>query len=439
MTRSNPLPRSSAAWLRAAASGDHSSAGVATWASRSRSVFVPPAGNVDCVVQRALGADPVRVHRRLTVHNVVVDAVLGVRRPVAQAPQPLGVGLVVADERLRHGVASSHPASRRLTGEHQLAEGAMFRHQRALVVPVDLRHLIPAGQPPGPGVAEPQRRQHVQRRRLRTTVLDGDQHAHVGRRRLGVVDRDRPVPAFVEDAGVDELELGLRLAPRAVGTHDVAVREPALRVVVAPPHERVGRGGVEVPPVLLGVLAVVALRAAQPEDPLLEDLVLAVPQCERETEGLPVIADPGQPVLVPPVGARAGMVVRKVVPRGAVVAVVLPHGAPGALRRDMAPRPATPDRPRRPPPIGPAPPRTAAHSRCVFFTSPDSTPETPCSGAFHHALDAGGSPTPLREMRRPARLWLCSRTGRRSAAASTPRPSWSGWCRTGSAATPWAP
>ena len=49
------------------------------------------------------------------------------------------------------------------------------------------------------------------------------------------------------------------------------VRELRLRVHVAPAHPRVRGRGVEVPPVLLGVLAVIALGAREAEDPLLED------------------------------------------------------------------------------------------------------------------------------------------------------------------------
>src|SRR5262249_1518836 len=46
---------------------------------------------------------------------------------------------------------------------------------------------------------------------------------------------------------------------------------------------------------------------------------------------LVAIADAGDAVLVPAVHARARLVVREVVPRGAVGAVVLAHRAPGAL------------------------------------------------------------------------------------------------------------
>ncbi len=54
---------------------------------------------------------------------------------------------------------------------------------------------------------------------------------------------------------------------------ELLVRERRLRVVVAPAQQRVARQPLEVPPVLLDVLAVVALRPGQPEHPLLQDRV----------------------------------------------------------------------------------------------------------------------------------------------------------------------
>src|SRR5690606_673450 len=90
---------------------------------------------------------------------------------------------------------------------------------------------------------------------------------------------------------------------------------------------------------LLDVLPVVAAPAGEPEHALLEDRVGAVPQRQREAERLPLVADAGHAVLVPPVGAGPGMVVREIVPGRAVLAVVLPHRAPGTLGQVRPPRP----------------------------------------------------------------------------------------------------
>src|SRR4051794_34022604 len=91
------------------------------------------------------------------------------------------------------------------------------------------------------------------------------------------------------------------------------------------------RGAVDVPPVVLDVLAVVALWTGQSEHPLLEEGVGAVPQREREAPGLLVVADTGHAVLAPPISTRAGVVVREEVPCFAIGAVVLADTAPRAF------------------------------------------------------------------------------------------------------------
>ena len=70
------------------------------------------------------------------------------------------------------------------------------------------------------------------------------------------------------------------------------------------------------------------LGAGQPEEPLLEDRVAPVPQRERQAQPLLDVAEAGQAVLAPAVGAGAGMIVREVGPRVAVGAVVLADRAP---------------------------------------------------------------------------------------------------------------
>src|SRR6202023_3534363 len=111
-------------------------------------------------------------------------------------------------------------------------------------------------------------------------------------------------------------------AAPGVGGDQVLVGKGALRVVVSPAVPSVARYRVEIPPVLLYVLAVVTLRPGQPERPLLEDGGAPVPQ--REPPGKPLldIAEAGQAVFSPPVRPGPGMIVREVVPGIPVRAVV---------------------------------------------------------------------------------------------------------------------
>ena len=149
---------------------------------------------------------------------------------------------------------------------------------------------------------------------------------------------DDPVAVLVEGAGVEQLVLRVELAPPTVLGDEVVVGEGGLRVVVAPAVPAVAGHGVEVPPVLLDVLAVVGLRAGEPEHPLLQDGIPAVPQRQRQAQLLLDVREPGHPVLAPAVRTRAGVVVGEVGPGVAVGAVVLPDRAPLALAEVGAPQ-----------------------------------------------------------------------------------------------------
>ena len=190
---------------------------------------------------------------------------------------------------------------------------------------------------PRPRVAKPQRREHVQRRGVGPAVVRGHQHEDVVVAGLGVLDHDVEVAVLVEHAGVEQLVLGLLLAAAPVGGDEIPVGVRALRILVLALQVGVRRRTVEVEPVLLGVLTVVALAVGEPEHPLLEDGVGAVPQRECQTQPLTLVADPRDAVLAPAVGARPRLVVREVAPRVPAGAVVLAHRPPLALAQVRAP------------------------------------------------------------------------------------------------------
>ena len=276
-------------------------------------------------MQRSLGAGPGRIDGRRAVDDVVVDPVLGIRRPFA-APQAMHVALVVAEQRL--GVAVSR--------KHDPAQVVVIGHQRAIRF-ADLR-LGRAGVP-RPPVAEPQRRKHVDARALGSRVADRHADAEIVGHRLGVVDGDVPIARVGECTGVQQLVLADCATALGVLGNQVGVGKLRLRIRVAPAHPRVRRRRVQVPPVLLDVLAVVALVTREAEGTLLQDRVAAVPKCERQAQQLILVADAAEPVLAPAVSPRAGLIVRERGPRVAVGAVVLADGAPGALAQIRAPPP----------------------------------------------------------------------------------------------------
>src|SRR5262245_42741817 len=85
---------------------------------------------------------------------------------------------------------------------------------------------------------------------------------------------------------------------------------------------------VEVVVAFLDVFAVIAFAVRQTEQTLLEDRIARVPHREAEAQSLLIVAESGDAVFAPTIGAAARMIVGEVVPGIAMRAVVLPHRAP---------------------------------------------------------------------------------------------------------------
>ena len=270
--------------------------------------------HVQPVAQRRFGADSVGVHRVGAVNHMVSDTVLRVARTFP-SPQATGVRFVVTHQRLvRAGAGQGHATEFVVLSD----DGAVFGHQ--------LR--TPIIQPPRPSVAEPQRGQHIEGRVPIGSITNSCMYNHVVWTGFGVVDHDVPV-ATVEHAGVIQLILGVESATTSVLGDEVGIGKLVRRIQIAPPHPRMGGRGVEVPPVLFGILAMVAFISGQTKDAFLEDGVMAVPKRERKAHPLLVVADAGKTVFVPPISPRAGLVMREGVPRFTVLAVVLAYCPPG--------------------------------------------------------------------------------------------------------------
>ena len=88
------------------------------------------------------------------------------------------------------------------------------------------------------------------------------------------------------------------------------------------------RRRVEIEVVFLDVLAVVPLAVGETERTLLEDGIPLVPECQGEAQPLLVVGETAEAVFAPPIGPRAQLVVREVVPGVAVRAVVFADRPP---------------------------------------------------------------------------------------------------------------
>src|SRR5579863_137613 len=81
----------------------------------------------------------------------------------------------------------------------------------------------------------------------------------------------------------------------------------------------------------------IPLLVGQPEKALLQNGVLFIPQCQAEANMLVPIAETGDAVFSPAIRAGARMIVREIIPRVAIRAVVLAHRAPLPLRQIRTP------------------------------------------------------------------------------------------------------
>jgi hypothetical protein len=111
-----------------------------------------------------------------------------------------------------------------------------------------------------------------------------------------------------------------------------------LGIVVPPTVPGVARHRVELPSVLLDVLAVIGLVAGQSEGTLLQDGVAPVPQGQRQPQSLLGVAQSGQSIFTPAVRAGPSVIVWQIGPGAAVSAVVLSDCAPLPFAEIRAPQ-----------------------------------------------------------------------------------------------------
>jgi hypothetical protein len=76
---------------------------------------------------------------------------------------------------------------------------------------------------------------------------------------------------------------------------------------------------------------VIAFFIGESEEPFLEKGIPFVPNGDSHAEVLKAVAESGQSVFIPAIGAAARLIVRKVIPGVSIRTIVFPHSAPGTL------------------------------------------------------------------------------------------------------------
>src|SRR5260221_6265122 len=292
--------------------------------------------NAELVMHSHFGASSLRVDgTSCTAHNGIVDAIFDERRRIGNVEETPDIRLIVGEEQ---GRGTTTMLTRTLTCQRVTSNAGVLGNDHARFAFVSgsgaergfdkPRSFLAL---PAPIITEPKSWQQVQLCGIRPAIDRADADQYIVWGCLGILDEHIEVAVLGEDPSVDQLVLWLVLAAPLVGVDEIIIGIGCLRVLVEHLHVGVGWDRVKVEVVLLDVLAMIALWTIQTEQPLFEDRVVFVPKRQRKTEHLLVVADTGQTILVPTVGARAGMIVREVLPGVAIFAVVFAHRPPAAL------------------------------------------------------------------------------------------------------------
>src|SRR5947207_9592616 len=112
---------------------------------------------------------------------------------------------------------------------------------------------------PGPGIAEPERREHMQWRCIWTAICSTNADEDILRIDFGILDRDIEEAIFRKNACVDQLVFGFTAPATTILCHQFSIREGTLRILVEGLHIRMGGGVVKKVVVLLHILPMITL------------------------------------------------------------------------------------------------------------------------------------------------------------------------------------
>ena len=249
--------------------------------------------------------------------------------PILGLIEPLRVCFIVGEEHLRSALDDHPPLS-----VVKLIERDCLGPRRSGNMP-RFGHVIRIA--PVPSITEPQRRQKMQARRLRPPIPGSDSNQDVFEGSLRVFNKNIEISVLVENARVNQFVFGIVTRPLLVLNAQLIVGKRRLRIFVEIFQIAVRGNRVEIVVILLHILAVIAFEIRQTEKPLLQNRVLLVPQSERKADVLMAVAKSGNAIFAPAVRARTCVIVREIVPRVAIRAVILAHSSPLALRKVWSP------------------------------------------------------------------------------------------------------
>jgi hypothetical protein len=208
---------------------------------------------------------------RRTADDMIVDAVLRIGRLLrGVAVEISGIGFVFAEQLLRQS-SGRVGAGIEAPGTKQFPRRRRRSRHRPSSRPPHARPLAPT-----PTIPKPHGGQQVDFARFGSCVADGDANADVVARDLGVIDIDLPVAILVEYSGVDQFIFRPGFAAFRILLPQRGVWKRGLGIMIAPAQPRRCGCAVDIPPVLLGVLSVIAFRTVQAKNPFLQEGIASV-------------------------------------------------------------------------------------------------------------------------------------------------------------------
>src|ERR1700733_271950 len=156
-------------------------------------------------------------------------------------------------------------------------------------------------------------------------------------RNFGVLDENIEVAVLVEYSRIHQLEFGVVARTVRILFDQLFIRKLRLRIFVEVFQIRARRRRIEVKIILLHVLAMIALQVGEPEETFLQNWIALIPECHGEADALVPVAKTRDAIFTPAVGARTGVIMRKIIPGIAVRAVILADSSPLALGEIRSP------------------------------------------------------------------------------------------------------
>src|SRR5215831_7376967 len=177
----------------------------------------------------------------------------------------------------------------------------------------------------------------MDQRCFRAAIADANPHQNILGRSLAIFDEHIKVAIFMESVCVDQLKLGVEFASATIFFDEPGIGVCALRVLVQHLEIRMRWRGIQVIVKLLHVFAVIAFAIGETKNTFLQNGVFSVPEGQRQTEALMIVAEAGNGIFTPTIGAAARLVVTEVIPSSSIGTIILAHGSPLTLAQVGSP------------------------------------------------------------------------------------------------------